>query len=53
VLCHRVSFLVVGGNTVRLTSTGDLVSDQEFCLAPSETMVEQVNKIKSLTYGIV
>jgi hypothetical protein len=36
--------------TVRLTSTGNPVpGNQEFCLAPSETMVEQVNKIRSLT----
>jgi hypothetical protein len=36
--------------TVRLTSTGNLVpGNQKFCLAPSEAMVEQVNKIRSLS----
>jgi hypothetical protein len=35
---------------VCLNSTGNPVSgNQEFCLAPAETMVEQVNKIRSLT----
>jgi len=27
--------------------------NQEFCLAPSNTMVEQVKKIRSLTQGMV
>ena len=42
--------------TVRLTltSTGNPVpGNQEYCLAPSETMVEQVEKIRSLTQSIV
>jgi hypothetical protein len=40
--------------TVRLTSTGNPVpGNQDFCLAPNETMVEQVEKIRSLTQGIV
>ena len=40
--------------TVRLTSTGNPVpGNKEFCLAPNETMVEQEEKIRSLTQGIV
>ena len=42
--------------TVRLTltSTGNPVpGNKEFCLAPNETMVEQGEKIRSLTQGIV
>ena len=40
--------------TVRLTSTGNPVpGNQESCLVPSETMVEQVEKIRSLMQGIV
>ena len=40
--------------TVRLTSTGNPVpGNQDFCLAPNKTMVEQVEKIRSLTQGIV
>ncbi len=41
-------------NTVRLTSTGNPVPEnQESCLALSETTVEKVEKIRSLTQGIV
>ena len=41
-------------HTVHLTSTGNPVpGNQEYCLAPSETMVEQVEKIRSLTQSIV
>jgi hypothetical protein len=41
-------------STVRLTSTAHPVpGNQEFCLAPSETIVELVKKIRSLTWGIV
>jgi hypothetical protein len=38
-------------HTVRLTSTAHPVpGNQEFCLAPSETIVELVKKIRSLTW---
>jgi hypothetical protein len=39
-------------HTVSLTSTGNSVSgNQEFCLAPSKTMVEQVKKIRIFPVG--
>ena len=40
--------------TVRLTSTGNpVLGNQKNCVAPIKTMVEQVEKIRSLTQGIV
>jgi hypothetical protein len=40
-------------NTVHLTSTAHPVpGNRDFCLAPSETIVELVKKIKSLTWGL-
>ncbi len=40
-------------STVRLTSTSNPVpGKQQFCLVPSETIVGQVKKIRSLTQGI-
>jgi hypothetical protein len=45
----RRSYYASALHSVRLTSTGNPVpGNQEFCFAPSETMVEQINKIRSL-----
>ncbi len=50
---HLIFPAKVNRGTVRLTSTGNPVpGNREFRLAPSETIVGQVKKIRSLTQGI-
>ena len=49
----RLSLLLVS-DTVRLTSTGNSVSEyRDFPFSPMETIVGQVEKIGSLTWGMV